>query len=69
MEANYREFVRRLHENEVFQQYAKDVLLPRTPPIKRWTPDAKEIQWVYDSGMRDGYLLALSNLGFKDAGK
>lgn len=41
----------------------KEVLLPRVPEVPEWTPERDKETWVFGSGLKAGYLLALRNLG------
>lgn len=51
-----------------FQGFVKNELEPGIPPIPQFNPEDNTgvDKWKYQSGMREGYLLALTKLGVTD---
>lgn len=64
---NYKDFLKNLHEQEWFQRFVKEELIPNTPRLDSWNPTKDNTdQWKHASGMREGYLMCLQMLGVRD---
>ena len=60
----YKDFVKRLLEEEWFKAFKRDVLLPNAPIVPSYNPaDDNTSRWQDDSAMREGYRLCLMQLG------
>lgn len=59
----YAEHVAQLRAEPWFQSMLSEHLIPLCPDIPAYHPGKTESDWKYESGMRAGYLLALSHLG------
>ena len=56
-----------LHESDWWADYRKDIL-SEVPEINPYNPGTQEIdkdRWIYESGLKEGYLLALTHFGVK----
>lgn len=53
----------RLWSQPEFQRVVNELMKPNIPEIPAYFEGKTEKAWVYGSGMRDGYLLALKHLG------
>lgn len=63
----YKELIIRLTHDPEFQGFVKDELIPAMPTVPSYNPSNENVErWKYDSGMREGYLLALQLLGVKN---
>ena len=64
--SNLREYLTNLHGNENFQALMEDLVReaphPRPYVPSNDSPD-QTTRWVYESGLEEGYRLALSHLG------
>ncbi len=56
-------FVANLRQDPLFRAFTKSVLLPGVPPWKPWAPGANIGEWAHSTGVREGYLLALTHFG------
>lgn len=62
----YKDFVKRLTEEEWFKSFTRDVLLPKAPIVPSYNPtNDNTSHWKYDSAMREGYRLCLMHLGVR----
>lgn len=61
-----REQLSHLWAQPEFQQILKEVLLPGCPEVPAYFQGQTSKKWVYVSGMRAGYLLALKHLGIEN---
>jgi hypothetical protein len=61
-----RDTLTRLWSQPEFQKVLKEVLLPGCPPVPEYSRGKDQTEWVYGSGMKAGYLLALKNLGIEN---
>jgi hypothetical protein len=63
----YKDFLKNLHEQEWFQRFSQEELIPNIPSVPEWSPGVDNTeQWKYASGMRSGYLICLQMLGVND---
>lgn len=62
----FKDMIKRLHEDPLFQRFIKEVLIPGAPKVMPFNPSSDNTdQWKYHSGVREGYRLALSEIGVK----
>jgi len=54
--------LKQLKESPDWTPVRKD-LIETTPPEVRWTPSMRDDDWKFQSALRQGYLLALLQLG------
>ena len=62
----YKEFLVKLREEEWFQRFLAEELIPDIPTLETFNPNSDNTDaWKYGSGVREGYLLCLQKLGVK----
>jgi len=57
-------FIQKLHEEVWFQDFIKNELEPEIPIVPSFNPSEDNTDdWKQKSGLREGYLLALTKMG------
>lgn len=60
---DYTEHLSQLRAQAWFQSMLKENMIPLCPDVPAYSPGKQEADWQYGSGLRAGYLLALTHLG------
>ena len=52
-----------LRQQPLFRAFLQSRVIPNMPPAKPWQAETTIADWAHNTGLRDGYLLALQQFG------
>ena len=61
--AHISSFLADLRQNPVFLAFLQSRVLPSMPPAKPWQAETTLADWAHNTGLQEGYLLALQQFG------